>query len=71
MIASSAASERVWSTYRFIHSRLRSQLGNEKVEKLVFIYTTCAFLDETDQNDYLAEDAMMLQGSDYDENIES
>jgi hypothetical protein len=35
---SSAASERVWSTFDFIHSKRRNRLQNSKVEKLVFIY---------------------------------
>jgi hypothetical protein len=53
MICSSAASERVWSIYRFIHSRLRNRLSNEKVEKLVYIYINCAILDKADDFDYV------------------
>lgn len=64
LICSSAASERVWSAYRFIHSRLRSQLGNEKVEKLAFICVNCAMIDKIDQTDYLEADAVLLSGLD-------
>lgn len=44
MICSSAASERVWSIFGFIHSRLRNRLSNEKVGKLAFLYVNCAIL---------------------------
>jgi hAT family C-terminal dimerisation region len=60
MISSSAASERVWSIYRFIHSRLRNRLSNEKVEKLAFIYVNCAILDKADQTDYIADIGAIL-----------
>ncbi|KAG5674167.1 hypothetical protein PVAND_004150 [Polypedilum vanderplanki] len=53
---SSAASERIWSTYRFIHSRLRNRLGNDKIEKLVFIYINCSNLDTCDIEDYISEE---------------
>ena len=39
MAASSAASERNFSTFGFIHSKLRNRLGPEKVQKLVYIKT--------------------------------
>lgn len=53
---SSAASERIWSTYRFIHSRLRNRLANEKIEKLIFIYVNCSILDLCDTEDYYSGD---------------
>ncbi len=37
--ASSAASERNFSTFGFIHSKLRNRLDQEKVRKLVYIKT--------------------------------
>jgi hypothetical protein len=39
MAASSAASERNFSTFGFIHSKLRNRLGADKVKKLVYIKT--------------------------------
>ena len=39
MAASSAASERSFSTFGFIHSKLRNRLDPEKVKKLVYIKT--------------------------------
>jgi hAT family C-terminal dimerisation region len=46
MATSSAASERNFSTFGFIHSRLRNSLAPEKVQKLVFIKTNYrAFAD--------------------------
>ena len=63
MIASSATAERVWSTFRFIHSRLRNRLLNERVDKLVFIYTNCVLLDIIDQNDYILDEGAILNGN--------
>lgn len=68
MICSSAASERVWSIYRFIHTRLRNRLANDKVEKLAFIYVNCAILDNNDATDYIMEEGAVLSGMDCAEN---
>ena len=38
MPASSAAAERNWSAFSFVHSRLRNRLTPDKVEKLVYIF---------------------------------
>lgn len=35
--ASSAASERGWSTLKFVHNRLRNRLSNEKINKILFL----------------------------------
>lgn len=67
MICSSAASERVWSIYRFIHSRLRNRLSNEKVKKLVFLYVNCAILDKNDHMDYVLEEGALLNGTECQE----
>lgn len=67
MICSSATSERTWSTFKFIHSRLRNRLTNERVSKLVFLYTNCVVLDEKDKNDYILESGAVLSGNDCDE----
>lgn len=64
MQPTSAASERIWSIYRFIHSRLRNRLSNEKVEKLVFLYINCTILDEKDKNDYILDEGALLTGND-------
>ena len=71
MICSSAASERVWSIYRFIHSRLRNRLTNEKVEKLAFIYVNCAIFDNDDQTDYIADSGANLDGMDWEDDEEN
>jgi hypothetical protein len=65
MICSSAASERVWSIYRFIHTRLRNRLHNEKVEKLAFIYINTAILDKQDKNDYTFDFGTSISDQDY------
>lgn len=66
MICSSAASERTWSTFRFLHSRLRNRLSNESVEKLVFVYTNSALMDKKDKTDYILEEGAMINGNDYE-----
>jgi hypothetical protein len=53
---SSAASERIWSTYRFIHSRLRNRLTNDKIEKMIFIYENSSILDDCDNEDYFCDE---------------
>ena len=60
MICSSAAAERAWSTFRFIHSRLRNRLTNERVEKLVFLYTNSLLMDTNDKTDYILEEGAIL-----------
>jgi Protein of unknown function (DUF 659)/hAT family C-terminal dimerisation region len=39
IMPSSGAAERNWSTFGFIHSKLRNRLRNPRVEKLVYLYT--------------------------------
>ena len=39
---SSAASERIWSVYEFIHTKRRNRLSTEKVDKLVSLYANAA-----------------------------
>jgi hypothetical protein len=51
---SSAASERVWSVYAFIHSKRRNRLSNAKVEKLAYIYINSSLLDDVDKVDYFS-----------------
>lgn len=52
---SSASSERVWSIFSLVHSRIRNRLKNKKVEKLVYVYCNAALLDEFDTIDYLQD----------------
>ena len=67
MICSSGAAERIWSIDRFIHSRLRNRLSNEKVEKLVFLcLILCMIVDERDKNEYILEEGATLSGSDHE-----
>lgn len=61
---SSAAAERVWSIYGFIHSKRRNRLLIENVEKLAFIYINQGLLDGVDPNDYIGSEEE--SGSDSD-----
>ncbi|KAG5666123.1 hypothetical protein PVAND_017725, partial [Polypedilum vanderplanki] len=71
MISSSSAAERTWSTFSFIHSRLRNRLTNERVKKLVFLYTNSVLMDEKDKNDYILEEGAVLNEVECDEINES
>lgn len=52
LIAGGISSERVWSTFGFVHNTLRNKLNSERLEKLAFVYTNKQLFDEDDQNDY-------------------
>lgn len=64
MVCSSAAAERAWSTFGFIHTPLRNRLANDKVEKVVFLYVNSAILDEKDKTNYILED-MQIAGEEF------
>jgi len=44
--STSAASERNWSSFGFIHSKLRNRLGDDKVEKCVYLYWNMKILKQ-------------------------
>lgn len=67
MISSSATAERVWSIFRFIHSRLRNRLTKERVNKLVFIYINGVLLDTADKKDYFIEDDALFDDDEQNE----
>jgi hypothetical protein len=52
---SSAAAERTWSAFSFMWSKRRNRLLAKKVEKLVFLYTNAALLDDADDTDYIRQ----------------
>ena len=55
---SSAASERNFSTFGFIHSKLRNSLSPDKVRKLVYIKTNCRQLERTNPKiDYESDES--------------
>jgi hypothetical protein len=56
MVTSSASSERNFSTFGFVHSKLRNSLGPEKVEKLVFIKTNHPAFSEIATNAEYSDD---------------
>lgn len=67
MPCSSAAAERVWSIFGFVHKPLRNRLANDKVEKLVFLYVNAGLLDEKDKCDYIFEHISTLVETEFDE----
>ena len=62
MASSSAASERNFSSFGFIHTKLRNRLCPEKVAKLVYIKTNTAQINGLDF-DYDSDDSMDISGS--------
>lgn len=60
MVCSSSGSERVWSIFRFIHTKLRNRLPPEKVDKLAFLYVNSAYLDDKDREDYVLTEYVEL-----------
>lgn len=67
MTCSSAAAERVWSIFSFVHKPLRNRLANEKVEKIVFLYVNAGLLDDKDKCDYIFEHISALIETEFDE----
>lgn len=61
MVASSAASERVWSAFGFIHSNSRNRLITTRVEKLTSIYVNNAILKQLDAIDSLFSDEFLYE----------
>jgi hAT family C-terminal dimerisation region len=61
MVASSASSERVWSAFGFIHSKLRNRLTTTRVEKLISIYVNHAIMEKLDIIDSLFSDHSILE----------
>jgi hypothetical protein len=51
LVPSSAASERNFSTFSFIHNKLRNRLKSDKVEKLVYVFDNSKSLSSKDAND--------------------
>ena len=56
MVASSAASERIWSAFGFIHSKLRNRLTTTKVEKIISIYVNHAIIEKLESLNCLFAD---------------
>ncbi|GBC07875.1 hypothetical protein RclHR1_07750002 [Rhizophagus clarus] len=53
---SSAAAERNWSNFGFIHSKLRARLNNNRVKKLVAIYQNLRIHKEVKEDNWFEED---------------
>lgn len=61
MATSSSASERNFSTFGFIHSKLRNQLSVDRVEKLVYIKTNSNILSKADQDTVSDSDSVATE----------
>ena len=64
-VCSSAASERNFSSHKFIHTRLRNRLSEERVQKLVHVYFNGKFTD--DELEQLIEDVEAAEESTSDD----
>ncbi len=56
LVPSSSASERNFSTFSFIHTKLRNRLSSEKVEKLVFVFANSKMLRDCEDVDKVETD---------------
>ena len=63
MFCSSATTIRTWSTFKFIHARLRTRLKNDRVNKLVLMYINSVQFDDKDNEDYILDDGMIFNGN--------
>lgn len=67
MATSSSSSERNFSTFGFIHSKLRNHLSADRVQKLVYIKTNTNILAKSSASDPEDSDsALSSDGSDVD-----
>ena len=69
LVASTAASERNFSTFGFIHSKLRNSLGPEKVQKLVFVKHNGALMCNVDPECCMGSDDEVDSDDDVDESL--
>ena len=71
MASSAASSERNFSTFGFVHSKLRNCLSDESVQKLVYIKTnnTQFIKDERQQRAALGDIEFIGSDSDYQSSI--
>jgi hypothetical protein len=53
---SSAAAERNWSNFGFIHSKLRARLNNDRVKKLVALYQNLRIQKEISEDSWFEGD---------------
>ena len=75
MATSSAASERNFPTFGFVHSKLRNRLSQEKVKKLVYIKTNVVqmadsidcYVSDCSDTDELNEDEEVCSFMDVDD----
>jgi hypothetical protein len=51
LVCSSAASERNFSTFGFIHSKLRNQLKNDRLKKMIFVFANSKCLRSIEEED--------------------
>ena len=56
ILTSSAAAERNWSNFGFIHSKLRARLNNDRLKKLVALYQNLRVRKEISEDIWLEND---------------
>ena len=56
ILTSSAAAERNWSNFGFIHSKLRAHLNNDRLKKLVALYQNLRVRKEISEDIWLEND---------------
>ena len=51
-VTSACACERSWSTYGYIHNKLRNRLDPQRAEKLVYVFSNLRFLKKAQRIDW-------------------
>ena len=51
-VSSSSCTERVWSTFSLVQSKVRNKLTSGKAKKLVFIHSSIRLLERLEDADY-------------------
>lgn len=72
--STSAASERNWSSFGFIHNKLRNRLEDNKVEKCVYLYWNMRILKQINQQEKVIDDDNVVRTVellDNEENIDN
>ena len=56
ILTSSAAAERNWSNFGFIHNKLRARLNNDRMKKLVALYQNLRIRKEISEDIWFEDD---------------
>ena len=67
MCVSTASSERCFSAFGFVHSKLRNLLGEDQVKKLVYVRSNFIELDKNNEKKYDNDEEEISDDCQYEE----